>query len=204
MSKAFHEIRLPEDISYGAQGGPSYDVDIVTSKGKREQRNLNSQEGLCLYNVGYGVRSLAQYTALLSFFRARKGKTYGFRYKDWLDYTATNQTIGSADGSTNIYQLIKTYEDAYGTDTREIKKPVSGTLKVYVDGNVVTDYVCDYTTGIITFASFHGTALAPKIVTADFEFDVPCRFDIEQMAASYTEFQNVTWESITLVELILD
>jgi len=204
MPITFHEVRMPEDISYGAQGGPSYDVDIVSSKGKREQRNLNSEDGICKYNIGYGVKKPSQYTKLLTFFRARKGKTYGFRYKDWLDYSVSNQRIGTADGTVNAFQLIKTYADSYGTDTRVIKKPVNGTLTIYVNGIAVTDWTCDYTTGIVTFSTFYGTKILPQVVTADFEFDVPCRFDIEQMAASYTEFQNVNWESITLVELILD
>jgi uncharacterized protein (TIGR02217 family) len=198
----FHEVRFPEKISYGAQGGPKYAVEITKTKAGYEQRNLNIPEGLCQYDVAHGVKKRQQYNELLAFFRARKGKLYGFRYKDWLDYKAFDQTIGIGDGSTTTFQLIKTYADDVGTDIRTINKPVPNTVIVYVNGILYStdDWSCDYTTGLITFTTAPIKAAA---ITADFEFDVPVRFDIDQMAASYDDFQAINWKNISLVEVLL-
>lgn len=191
----FHEIQFPADISYGASGGPAFAVDIVKTKAEIEQRNLNRPEGLCKYDVKHGVKNRSQYTRLLTFFRARKGKTYGFRYKDWFDYQAFGQGLGT--GTVAEYQLIKTYADEGGFDVRIIRKPVQGTLKVYLDGSPTSNFTCDYTTGILRFPSPPG-----QVVTVDFEFDVPVRFDLDQMAASYDEFQIISWDNISLVEVL--
>ena len=42
---------------------------------------------------------------------------------------------------------------------------------------------------------------AGVVVTADFEFDVPVRFDTDHLDPSIDDFGTRSWESITLVEL---
>lgn len=197
----FHEVRFPEKISYGAQGGPEYAVDITKTKAEYEQRNLTRPEGLCKYDVTQGVKRRRQYDELLTFFRARKGKLYGFRYKDWLDYKAFDQTIGTGDGTTTSFQLTKIYADEAGYDIRIISKPVQNTVIIYLNGifSPTTDWSCDFTTGIITFVTPPASSAQ---ITADFEFDVPCRFDIDQMAASFDDFQVINWQNISLVEVL--
>jgi len=196
----FHEVRFPTDISYGAKGGPGYSTGVVTTDSGWEQRNINWEQGRCEYDVSYGIKSQAQMQRLITFFRARKGKGYGFRYKDWLDYKAVDQTIGTGDASTTAFQLIKVYEDDLGySETRTINKPVENTVVIYLDG-VFQDsgWSVDTTTGIITFTTVPSTG---AVVTADFEFDVPVRFDIDKMPVSIDEVNNYTWSGIPLVEV---
>lgn len=205
MGSDFHEVRFPTDISYGAQGGPKYDTDIVVTKAGYESRNLNRPEGLCEYNITYGIKKPNQYATVLAFYRARKGKTYGFRYRDWTDFRATNQTIGTANGSTTVYQLIKTYEDDVGSDNRTIFKPVQGSVNIYVDDKLQTsDCTVDYTTGKVYFTTPPGTTENSVPVTADFEFDVPVRFDTDMSGAEYSDFNAIQWSNISLVELLLE
>lgn len=199
MAVSFHEVRFPKDISYGVTGGPEYNTDITVTKSELEQRNLLRLEGRCKYNAAYGVKSREQYSRLLTFFRARKGKTFGFRFKDWFDYKATNQIIGTGDGTKTKFQLIKRYADDAGEDIRKINKPVKETLIIYVGGQLLKNWICDYTTGEITFSA---PPELGAVITADFQFDVPVRFDIAQMVASYDDFSSISWSGIPLVELI--
>ena len=64
-------------------------------------------------------------------------------------------------------------------------------------GDSDTDTAVD-TTGIVTFDSAPGDGLA---ITADFSFDVPVRFDIDQMMMALEEFQLHTWGQIPIIEV---
>lgn len=205
MSNDFHEIRFPTDISYGAQGGPKYDTDIIVTKAGYEHRNLNRPEGLCEYNITYGIKRTKQFAQVLAFYRARKGKTYGFRYRDWSDYRAVNQQIGTANGTTTTFQLIKVYEDDASSDTRTIYKPIEGTVNLYVGEKIQTNNcTVDCTTGKVIFNTAPGTVDNQLPVMADFEFDVPVRFNTDMSGAEYTDFNSLQWSSISLVELLLE
>lgn len=154
MASGFHEVQFPVDISYGASGGPEYSTDIVTVGSGYEQRNINWEQSRGRWNVAQGVKTKTQMDALIAFFRARMGKAYGFRFKDWTDYKSSGQLIGTGDGYQDEFQLIKTYSDGIVTMTRAIKKPVLGTAKIYVDGVLRTGGVSvNITNGIVAFNS---------------------------------------------------
>ena len=194
--------RFPEAISYGALGGPKYNTSISQTAGGHEKRIGVWPVALCEYDVAHAIKTPAEFAELLAYFRAHKGKLYGFRFKDWSDYQAAGQVIGIGDDATLNFQLVKRYTvSALWEEVRTIYKPVAGTVKVYVDSveqTETTDYTVDYSTGIVSFLSAPAT---DEEITADFEFDVPVRFDTDQMASSYESFQIHTWQSIPLVEI---
>lgn len=73
----FLETQFPADISYGATGGPTYSTDVVTMFSGHEQRNSNWSKPKAKYNIATGVKTEAQWRALISFFRVCKGKAIG-------------------------------------------------------------------------------------------------------------------------------
>ncbi len=198
---AFIETRFPTDIAYGSSGGPEYSTDIVITQSGYEQRNSNWAQARASYNVAHGIKSQAQLDVLIAFFRARKGKADGFRFKDWTDFKATGEWIGSGNGVTTNFQLVKHYASGSVTETRIINKPVGGTLIVYVGGLVQSSslYTLNSATGIISFHS----APASGNITADFEFDVPVRFDTDRLSASLDSYGSQSWYDIPLVEIRL-
>lgn len=112
--------------------------------------------------------------------------------------------VGLGDGSETQFQVIKRY--SFGSATpfdREIKKPVAGTVRAYVDGVeqvITTDFTVDAATGIVTFV------VAPPngdSVEADFLFDVPVRFDADRMQVSLEHFNTNNWRDIKVVEVRL-
>ena len=196
---SFVEERFPTDISYGSSGGPEYATDIVVSNGGQEQRNVNWSQARARYNVAHGVKTKTQLDALIAFFRARKGRAYGFRFKDWTDYQATNQLIGTGNGTITQFQLVKHYVSGGVTETRTITKPVTASVKLYKDTVLQTTGVSvNYSTGVVTFTTAPASGAA---ITADFDFDVPVRFDTDRLAATLDAYGVHSWQDIALIEV---
>ncbi|NCC03452.1 MAG: TIGR02217 family protein [Proteobacteria bacterium] len=195
----FHEVRFPDDIAYGATGGPAYSTSVVVTASGYEQRNMNWSAARGSWDVSSGLKKPSQLDLLIAFFRARKGKAYGFRFKDWTDYKATGQLLGTGDGATKTFQLVKTYASGAGSETRTITKPVLGTVVPYLGGVKQTSgWSINTATGVLTFTVAPAQGVA---VTADFEFDVPVRFDTDSMEATIENFNINEWPSIPIVEI---
>ena len=196
----FHEVRIPETISYGVSGGVGFKTDIIENFAGFEQRNISWSQIKGKWTISYNTRNKNDLEILNAFFIARRGKAYGFRFKDWSDYQAINTNIAVGNGSTTTFQLIKIYADFASSYIRTIKKPVSDTVKIYLNGTLQSSgYTVNHITGIITFTTAPASGV---VITADFEFDVPVRFD--------TDDANITinlpnggggWVEIPIVEI---
>jgi uncharacterized protein (TIGR02217 family) len=55
---AFHDVRFPVAVSFGATGGPERRVEIVALTSGREKRNLRLAHSRRHFDAGTGVRSL--------------------------------------------------------------------------------------------------------------------------------------------------
>lgn len=195
----FVETQFPSDISYGATGGPMFLTDVASTISGREQRNSKWSQSRAKYNVASGIKTETQWQALIAFFRARLGKAIGFRFKDWSDYKAVNVAIGTGDDSTTDFQLVKIYTSGSVAVSRTITKPVTGSISIYVDAILQSSGVTvDTTTGIVSFTTPPANG---EVITADFEFDVPVRFDTDEMAVSMDSFDAGNWSSIPLIEV---
>ncbi len=193
----FSDRRFPEDISYGAIGGPEFSTSITNTKNGYEARNINWNDARIRYNVSHGIKTEKQLSILIAFFRLHQGKALGFRFKDWIDYKATGVKIGIGNNTQTSFQLIKHYFNV----SRTITKPVKDTVKIFVDNTEVNNgYNINYQTGILTFKQ------APKMkstITANFEFDVPARFDTDVLLASIDTSNTYSWKNIHIVEIKL-
>ena len=198
---SFDEVLFPTDISYGAEGGPEYSTDIITTASGGEQRNRNHAYGRYKANVAHGVKDIKQIRILDSFFRARSGRAYGFRYKDWKDFKATNQIIGTVEANGNKMQLVKRYASGPRTEIRIIRKPVEGTVIIYADGiRITTGFSLEIKSGSLTITS---AALVGKVITADFEFDVPVRFNSDYIPQTIDDCNSYSMPEISLIEVMV-
>ncbi len=196
----FVETRFPTDISYGSAGGPEFSTEIVITEEGHENRTTNWAKCRSRYNVATGVKTQAQLEALIAFFRARKGRAVGFRFKDWTDCQARGQLLGTGDGSRKVFRLVKHYPDC--DEVRVIAKPVPGTVDVYLNGvKQTTGYKTDLETGEVLFSQAPEDGVR---VTADFEFDVPVRFDTDRISASLDTYGSHTWHDVPLIEIKTD
>lgn len=202
MSEAFHEVRLPVRLAFGSTGGVERRTEVVTLASGFERRWTPWAEGRRRYLIGANLRSLDDMAALTDFFEARRGRLHGFRFRDFLDWrsgapgaapTATDQVLGTGDGTTRTFQLTK----RYGDFIRPIRKPVDGAATVAVNGAAVEASV-DRTTGVVTLAA---APSAGAVVTAGFEFDTPVRFDADRLEVSLESFAAGRIAAVPLIEV---
>jgi uncharacterized protein (TIGR02217 family) len=209
MTLAFDEIRFPDKVAYGASGGPVWNTNLVALVNGFEQRNQLLVNPRHRYNVATGIKQVDYYHDVLRFFLARRGRLRGFRFKDWADFSSStspkvavtpfDQAIGTGVGP---HQLVKAYADAISPWVRTIRKPVAGTVRVGVAGVEAlsgggTPWSINTTTGVLTFT---GTPPVGAI-TAGFEFDVPCRFDTDELDGNHENWRAVVAQSIDLIEI---
>ena len=206
----FHDVRFPANLSFGSVGGPERRTEVVTLANGFEERNTPWEHSRRRYDAGLAMRSLDDIETLVSFFEARRGQLFGFRWKDWSDFRSAipsrdldpeDQIIAQGDGETKIFQLCKTYTSGGHSYCRPITKPVAGTVQVAVDFEVQRvneDFTVDASTGLITFVN------APDIgvnIQAGFEFDVPVRFDTDQIQTTMAAFKAGNAPSVPVVEV---
>lgn len=209
---AFHEILFPLDIALKSAGGPQRRTDVVALGSGREERNARWAHSRRRYDAGYGVKTHQALSQVIEFFEERRGRLYGFRWRDRLDHssaapeatvTALDQVIGTGDGVTAGFALSKTYGGVYSPYQRPIEKPVSGSVRVAVAGAEVSEgsaFTVDVTTGVVTFLAGHIPAIG-QAVTAGFLFDVPVRFDTDYLEVDLSAFAAGAIPKIPLVEI---
>src|SRR5262245_17820145 len=138
---AFHEILFPLDIALKSAGGPERKTEIVALGSGREERNARWAHSRRRYDAGYGVKTLDALAQVVAFFEERRGRLYGFRWRDRLDHssaapgaavTPIDQIVGTGDGTIKAFQLRKTYGALYLPYQRPIAKHVPQTVRVAV------------------------------------------------------------------------
>lgn len=206
----FHEIRFPASLSFGSVGGPERRTEVVTLANGFEERNTPWAHSRRRYDAGLGMRSLDDIELLIAFFEARMGQMFAFRWKDWSDFKSSaasgapafeDQVIAKGDEVQIAFPLIKTYLSGPSSYVRPITKPVSGTVRVGLGRDEMqegVDYDVDLTTGIVTFR--HPPERDVEI-TAGFEFDVPVRFDTDQIQTSVASFQAGSVPNVPIIEV---
>ncbi|MCB1541228.1 MAG: DUF2460 domain-containing protein [Rhodoblastus sp.] len=206
----FHEILFPLAIALGARGGPERRTDVVTLGSNRERRNARWARSRRRWEAGYGVKTFADLADIVDFFEERRGRLYGFRWRDRADHssappgqapTAGDQAIGQGDGARTAFQLVKTYGGAFAPYARDISKPVAGSLRVAVAGGELAppQFSLDAATGVVTLAIAPAAGAA---VTAGFLFDTPARFDTDFLDIDHTGFETGEIPKIPILEIL--
>lgn len=209
MTSGFHEVSFPMSLALGTTGGPERRNDIVLLSNGYESRNARWRDSRRRYDAGSGMKSARDLYELIAFFEARCGNLYGFRFKDPLDHlssaygevsSATDQQLGVGDGVTTLFQLSKTYADIGGSSSRNIQKPVNGSVRLALDGVEIfsPEFDVNTQTGLV---SFNEPPTQDVVLTAGFEFDVPVRFDLERLDINLSNFHAGHIPSIPLIEI---
>lgn len=207
----FDEVVFPLDLSLRAAGGPERRTEIVVLGSGREVRNARWADSRRRWDAGSGIRSLDDLHEVLSFFEARLGRLHGFLWRDPLDDrscapsrtpSATDQRLGTGDGTTATFALVKRYASGGREWVRDVVRPVAGSVRVAVAGvekTVGTDFTVSID-GRVTFLAGRIPA-AGATVTAGFRFLVPVRFDTDEIRVDMTAFVAGEIPTIPLVEI---
>ncbi|MBU0738480.1 MAG: DUF2460 domain-containing protein [Alphaproteobacteria bacterium] len=208
---AFHEQRFPLRLSLSTSGGPGRQTDIISLSNGREARNRRWRFSRRRYDVGTAVRSVADLYAVLEFFEARGGQLHGFRLRDPVDgssarpgeaVTPLDQLIGTGNGETAVFQLVKAYGDGAAVERRPVVKPVAGSVRIALDGvEQAGGFSVDAATGTVTFEPGYVPEEGTEI-RAGFDYDVPVRFDTDRIEIDLEAFRAGRIPSIPLIEVI--
>ncbi len=214
MADAFHEVRFPLTVGLAGSGGPERRTDVIVTGSGREERNARWAHSRRRYDVGSGVKTLGELALVTAFFEERRGRLTGFRFRDRADWKScapaatpapTDQRIGTGTGAERVFRLVKIYGAAFAPYERPIRKPVAGSVRV-ASGGVERvfgiDYDVDAATGTVTFRTGRAPA-AGAAVTAGYEFDVPVRFDADELFIDHEAFAAGVIPKIPLVELVV-
>lgn len=166
----FNEKRLLDRVAYGSSYGHSFNTRVVSLRSGVEARNANWSMPLGQYSVIFRNLRREHHEQVIAAHRACFGQLIGFRLRDWSDYQATEQLIGTGTGAEQQLQLVKHYDFGPLQFTRKIAKPVEGSITVKAAGVEVAALV-DSSTGVLTITANPGDP-----ITWSGLFDVPVRF----------------------------
>lgn len=199
--KNFIDYQFPKEISYGSVGGAAFSTDIIETSSGYEQRNIKRMRPRARYNVAIGIRHQKDLEDIRALHLIARGRGFGFRYQDPLDYKVNQGFIGTGDGKSKKFQLIKRYHinNTYFYD-RHIVCPVKDSIQLYVDNVVQLNHWRLIEKGIITF---NETPLKGAMISASFDFDVPVRFDCDYLPQRLDNYNIASIADISLVEILL-
>jgi uncharacterized protein (TIGR02217 family) len=183
---AFHDVTLPDEFQYGSQAGAGFSTIVQQTASGHEVRVARQAQAIHRLSLRSELQSATQAKTLKAFALARRGSLHSFKIKDWSDYTSNadgesaattlDQIIGTGDGTTTTFQLVKRYEVTGPNEyIRTITLPMAGTVVAALDGITTTAFTVSGT-GQVIFSSAPGNGV---VITAGFQFHVPVRFTLE-------------------------
>ena len=130
----------------------------------------------------------------------------GFRLRDPSDFSsngmtgvpgAADQFLGTGDGLTASFPLVKRYGGGAEAQVRRITRPVAASVHVSIDGAATTAWTL-VAPGVIAFTT---PPPAGAIVRAGFLFDVPVRFAEDKLDIAGAAFAAGEAPSVPVVEV---
>lgn len=179
---AFHNVQLPEAVRYGSISGQGFSTIIQQTASGHEVRVARQSQGRHRFSPQKRMLTSAEAIALKTFALARRGSLHSWLLHDWIDNTsnddgttaptATDQTLGTGDGSRDTFQLLKVYDQSGPNPyPRTITRPVDGSVVVAVAGTPTTAFTMNGGSVVLDTPPTLG-----QIVTAGFRFLVEVRF----------------------------
>jgi uncharacterized protein (TIGR02217 family) len=191
----FHDILLPKFIAVHLKGGPAFATAMASTISGRELRIYDRQHSLQRYTLSGCRLSIDEFEKFNCFFRARMGRVYAFRVKDYADYVMNNQVIGVGDGVSTQFEIYKTYMDDVCSYTRRI-------YAIRDSGLIVNSKInrIDKSLGLL-----HTEEPVPNseelMITA--HFDVWVRFGSDEFGYSVCSDGSILIENLDLIEVVM-
>lgn len=192
----FRDVYAPPEMpGYPCISSPRTSTTIVQVSSGAENANQNWEHPLWRYTLPEAVREHSVYEALKAHWLVMAGPAYTWPFRDPLDFasvdlakanvaptvTMLDQLIGTGDGATTSFQLVKSYTRGAYSYARKIELPVTSTVLVSVAGVDVSGsnpWTVSRPGGVVTFT----TAPTPgQLIKAGFLFDVEVRFESDDV-----------------------
>ncbi|WP_068076104.1 DUF2460 domain-containing protein [Novosphingobium lentum] len=204
--QAFDDVVFPLALGRAATVTPEFSTNVTITASGFERRNSLWADARLRFDVGPGIRSEAELGELIAFFRARRGQARGFRLRDPADFSSSamtgtpgiaDQPLGTGDGATARFELVKLYGEGADAQRRRITRPRPGSVRISVGGVAPGGWSLE-PLGTIAFAVAPPAGAA---IRAGFLFDVPVRFAEDRLDIAGTVFAAGEAPSVPLIEL---
>lgn len=196
----YHDKPLPDEIERGSAFGPGFKTTVIPLSSGFEQRNQDWERARCKGDISFGISTKEYYTLWLEHFYARRARVHTWPFKDWSDFEALDQLIGVGDGSNTDFQLLKTYEPTGPNPyIRLITRPVPSTIVIRVAGVLSANWTLQ-PLGLIRFNPGFDPNVGQE-VRADFEFNVPVRYDVDDIGVELEWVQAGSLRGINIIEI---
>jgi uncharacterized protein (TIGR02217 family) len=181
-------------LVFGNKRTPVWSTTIHTAQSGKELRAAAWSYPVYDYELIYEVLrsdpAIAELQTLIGFYNARQGSFDSFLYSDPSDNSVTGQVIGTGNGVTTAFQLLR----AYGGYVEPVTA-VNGAPVVRVAG-VVKAAGADYTVGSTGILTFTAPPASSAVITADFSFYFRCRFVEDSL--EFTQTMSGIWEAASV------
>jgi len=173
---------------------PTFNTLIQTAASGREVRVTKRVNPIWEFEFTYSIlddtftdgSGYSELRDLVGFFLQRQGAFDSFLYTDPTDHSVTDQSLGTGDGSTKTFQMVRNFGGFL-----ETIENVNAITNVKVNGVAKTNPT-DYTissTGLITFVT---APAAAATITSTFSYYFRLRF--KEDLQEFNEFLNNLWE----------
>lgn len=170
------DARMSQKAEAGFSAVVGSSTRVTGKRNGHERRNANWVNKKRRYTSRYAGWDQEMRADLLTQVMVADGMVYSFRFRDWTDYSVTDESLGAAPSGSTPVQLKKTYTKGTATKSRDITKPVASTVTVYQNG-VAKAGTLDDMTGLFTPTTAWTAAAA---LTWTGEFDVCVRFATDE------------------------
>jgi uncharacterized protein (TIGR02217 family) len=162
---------------------PVWDTTIQTAINGKETRIARMTYPRWKWELTYNVlRSSAAFgelQQLSGFFNARQGMFDTFLYQDADDNAVTGQALGTGDGTTTAFQLVRTWGGF-----NEPMFAVNAISHVYINGTIQSpgNYsVSNWGTSTPGILTFNTAPSASAAITVDFSYYFPVRMSADNV-----------------------
>lgn len=204
---AFDDVSYPLALGRDAAITPEFSTSVAVTASGFERRNSLWADARLRFDVGPGIRSEHELGELIAFFRARRGAARGFRLRDPSDFSSNgmtgapgdaDQVLGTGDGLSGSFALVKRYGGGPEAQVRRITRPVAASLSISIDGVPQPTGWALADGGIIVFAAPPADG---AVVHAGFLFDVPVRFAEDRLDIAGAAFAAGEAPSVPVIEV---
>jgi uncharacterized protein (TIGR02217 family) len=177
-------------LTFNVSKAPMFSTKIQRSVNLNELRAQIAQFPIYEFRLGYDLLrngvGYEELQELMGFFLSMKGSSNAFYYQDPDDYQTENQFIGTGDGSTTSFQLVR----SYGGFTEWVGNTVNFIVTNSSDYEYLSSDFVSCVDGLLTFVNPPANGLN-LYWSGTYYFR--CRFFEDTM--NFTEFMNRLWES---------
>jgi uncharacterized protein (TIGR02217 family) len=188
---------MPEKVSVGFKGGPTFSTDKVVAVSQQTRRFQNQEVAIHKYSWNYqnadnGTVDPALEKALIDWLRHmffdRRGDLKALLMKDWADFELIAEPFFIGDGATTTAQVTKTYTVGFNPYVRIIRHLKAGAVFKLDDVPLVLGV--DYTISSTALVTYATPPADGAVGTVDGEFYVVVNLEGDAFSTSFPE-QNI-------------